>query len=115
RPPPADEVVEHDDLRGAGVDELLDDGRPDGPGAAGHEEAAAVDLHRAHRSHRSGTTAPWNSRLRDAASRMSSTRRPERQSVAPARPVLMQEANSSITPWSASRSGSAGATMSPER
>ena len=33
------------------------------------------------RSHRNGTTDPWKARLRDAASRMSSTRRPERPSV----------------------------------
>ena len=40
-PPAADEVVEHDDLGRSGVDELIDDGRADGAGAAG-DQAPAV-------------------------------------------------------------------------
>src|SRR5664280_454560 len=64
---------------------------------------------------RSGTTAPRYSRLRDAASRTSSTRRPAEPSVTGDRPSRIASANSAITPASASRSGRAGATMSPDR
>ena len=59
---------------------------------------AAWLLDHGHRLPLSGTTDPWNSRLRDAASRMSRTLSPECPSVKLARPARMHSANSAMTP-----------------
>jgi len=62
-----------------------------------------------------GTRRATEARLREAASRIRRTRSPARPSVAAGVPVRTARANSSTAADSASRSPSAGATMSPRR
>ncbi len=47
--PAPDEVVEHDHLAGAALDQLVHHGGADGAGPAGHQAAGALDLYSVHR------------------------------------------------------------------
>ena len=96
----ADEVVEHDDLGGTGVDELVDEGRADGAGASRDQHASSCQRgHRTdsssagrrrgrHRRHLDRTIPPWTARLWEAAARgRTATRRAAAPSVRGAAPL----------------------------
>src|SRR5690606_8194910 len=114
-PAAAHEVVDDEDLGDVLVQQLIDDRRSDETTTTGHHDPRSGELGHDRPASSTATFAPPERRLQSEASRICSTRSPDTPSVGGAASPRTAEAIASMTPASASASGSAGDVTSPMR